>query len=73
MEEWALPHVKLEQCTRCGTCVEQCTSHAVEMTAGGPSFVQPRNCTYCAQCEEVCPQGAITCPYVIVWEPQNAG
>ena len=73
MEECALPHINLEKCTQCGTCVEQCPGHAVEMTAAGPSFVQPLNCTYCALCEDVRPQGAITCTYVIVWEPQKAG
>jgi formate hydrogenlyase subunit 6/NADH:ubiquinone oxidoreductase subunit I len=73
MEECALPHINLEQCTQCGTCVEECPSHAVEMTADGPSFVRPLHCTYCAVCEDVCPQSAITCTYVIVWEPQNAG
>ena len=66
MEEWALPQINSDLCTRCGICAEQCPGHAVEMTADGPSFVQPFNCTYCARCDEVCPEGAITCTYVIV-------
>ncbi len=69
MAEWALPHINLELCTRCGACVEQCPGHAVAMTADGPSFVQPFNCTYCATCEGVCPQGAIACTYVVTWAP----
>jgi ferredoxin len=72
MAEWALPHINLDLCNQCGTCADRCPSHAVEMTARGPSFVQPRNCTYCAQCEDVCPQGAITCTYVIVWDSERA-
>ena len=68
MPDWTLPHINREQCTLCGACVEQCPGHAVEMTADGPSFVEPFNCTYCALCEDVCPQGAITCTYAILWD-----
>jgi formate hydrogenlyase subunit 6/NADH:ubiquinone oxidoreductase subunit I len=69
MAEWALPQINLELCNHCGTCVEQCPGHAVEMSAEGPLFVQPFNCTYCALCEDVCPRGAISCTYAIVWDP----
>lgn len=67
MQEWALPQIDLELCTRCGACVEQCPGQAVEMTAAGPLFVRSFDCSYCALCEEICPEGAITCTYVIVW------
>jgi NAD-dependent dihydropyrimidine dehydrogenase PreA subunit len=65
--EWALPHIDLSLCDRCGSCVEQCPAHAVEMGAEGPYIARPEDCTYCTACEAFCSQGAITCPYEIVW------
>ena len=72
-QEWALPQINVTRCTLCGTCVEQCPGHAVEMTANGPSFVRPLDCTYCAVCEDACPESAITCTYVIVWDSEPQG
>lgn len=71
MENWALPVVNLQLCDRCGACVARCPTHAVEMGADGPFIVRPADCTYCALCDTVCPQGAITCPYEIVWGSEN--
>ena len=67
MENWALPEINLSLCNRCGTCVEQCPTDAVEMGAEGPFIARPPDCTYCAVCETLCPQDAITCSYEIVW------
>jgi ferredoxin len=65
--EWALPSINLDACQKCGTCVEKCPTMAVEMGLDGPSIARPQDCTYCADCEAICPQGAITCPFEIVW------
>ena len=65
--DWTLPRIDLDRCNRCGLCVEQCPTSAVEMTPGGPVIARPSDCTYCAACEGVCPQDAIQCPYEIVW------
>ena len=71
MEDWALPEINLEICDRCGTCVEQCPTGAVEMGPEGPLIVHEANCTYCALCDAICPRGAITCAYEIVWGTEN--
>jgi NAD-dependent dihydropyrimidine dehydrogenase PreA subunit len=68
MEEKAFPQFDLDRCDRCGRCVEQCPTGAVEMTSAGPFIARLADCTYCAQCEALCPQGAILCSYEIVWE-----
>jgi ferredoxin len=78
-----LPHVSLELCTRCGKCVEACPCHAIEMTDEGPVFHCGENCTmghdcphggdcWCV-CQEVCPEGAIECPFEIVFEADGNG
>jgi len=67
MENWALPEINLLLCNRCGTCIEQCPTGAVEMKPEGPSIARPSDCTYCALCDAICPQGAIKCSYEIVW------
>jgi ferredoxin len=67
MGDWALPEINLSLCNRCGTCVERCPTHAVEMAVGGPVIVRPDDCTYCAICDAMCPRGAVTCTFEIVW------
>jgi MinD superfamily P-loop ATPase len=71
MNDWALPEINLEQCNRCGTCVELCPTDAVEMGPQGPFIARPVDCTYCTLCDAICLQGAITCSYEIVWEMQT--
>jgi len=67
LEDWALPQINLRLCKRCGTCVEECPTSAVEMGADGPIIARPKDCTYCALCESNCPQHAVSCAYEIVW------
>lgn len=69
--EWALPQIDLVLCNRCGNCIERCPTHAVEMRPPGPAIVRPDDCTYCTACESVCPEGAISCPYEIVWGEED--
>ena len=69
MDEWAVPEINLLLCDRCGACVEQCPTGAVDMGTEGPFVARADDCTYCAQCEAVCPAGAITCAFEIMWDP----
>ena len=71
MGDWALPEINLQRCDRCGTCVAQCPTSAVEMGPEGPFIARPGDCTYCARCDAICPQGAITCTYEIVWPAER--
>jgi len=41
MDDWALPEINLSLCDRCGTCVEQCPTGAVEMGSEGPFIARP--------------------------------
>ena len=77
-----LPRVDLARCTRCGLCVEACPCHAIEMTEDGPLFhcgevchpggVCPEGGDCWCVCQEVCPEGAIECPFEIVFEGEDA-
>ncbi len=67
-EQWTLPEIDLAQCTRCGQCVIQCPTQAVEMQSTGPIIVRPAECIYCTTCEAVCPVGAIACVFEIAWD-----
>ena len=68
MQDWVLPEIDGERCTRCGVCVEACPAGAVALTVEGPVFVRPEACTYCGLCEEVCPVHAVALAFGIVWE-----
>ena len=73
-----LPKVDMARCTRCGLCVDACRCLAIEMTDEGPVFHCGELCLLegeCPQegecwcvCQEVCPEGAIECPFEIVFD-----
>ena len=65
MNEWALPTINLDRCTRCGLCVAYCPTKAVEMVKDTPVIVRAQDCSYCGSCEEICPQYAIELVYEI--------
>ena len=67
MDDWILPTLDREACTRCGACVSQCPDHVVALRAGELAFANPESCTYCGVCETVCPRSAIALTYSIVW------
>ncbi len=76
-ETSSLPVWDPERCTLCGACVDACRCHAIEMGEHGPIFHCPDRCPSgptceeCAgacMCEDVCPEGAIECPFEIVFE-----
>ena len=71
MTQWVLPIIDYSLCTRCGECVAQCPTQAVEMQTVGPVITHPEACTYCTTCESVCPAQAVRCEFEIVWESPN--
>lgn len=77
-----LPQVDMARCTRCGLCVEACPCDAIEMTEDGPVFHCGQHCyaeggcpnggdCWCL-CQEACPEGAIECPFEIVFSDEGS-
>ena len=66
------PEIKSEKCTGCGLCVSVCENNGLMMMESHVVFVGGDECTWCGMCEAVCEQGAISCPYEIVFA-DNAG
>ena len=54
-----MAHVISEDCTACGSCVDECPVTAI--TEGDPIYIiDAETCTDCAACTEVCPVAAIS-------------
>ena len=69
MPDPVLPTIDLRICTRCGKCVQECPTAAVELRDGYPAIVRPEDCVYCGSCEEICPVEAIYLVYEIITPP----
>lgn len=55
-----LPRIDAAKCTRCGKCVQACTSQALFMPPHKVPFLIPELCSACQVCADICPAGAIT-------------
>ncbi|MBU0492315.1 MAG: 4Fe-4S binding protein [Chloroflexi bacterium] len=66
MADIVLPIIDGERCTGCGTCVDLCPAHAVELREGHAAITRPEDCDYCGDCEDICPEGAVALPYEII-------
>ena len=54
--------VNKEECTACGTCVEECPLEAIVIDEdAGCAVVDEEECVDCGACEEACPTQAIKC------------
>lgn len=52
--------INKEECTGCGTCVEECPSEAITINEEeGCAVVDEEECVDCGACEETCPSEAI--------------
>jgi len=52
--------INKEECTGCGTCVEECPVEAIIIDENeGYAVVDEDECVDCGACEEACPTGAI--------------
>ena len=47
-------------CMECGSCVESCPGHILEMTDDGPAVAYPSQCWHCGCCRIACPTGSIS-------------
>lgn len=52
--------VNKDECTACGTCVEECPVEAIVISEEeGCAIVDEEECVDCGACEEACPTEAI--------------
>lgn len=51
--------VNPDECTGCGTCVDECPASAIAMK-GDKAKVDEDECTECGICVDSCPSNAIT-------------
>jgi MinD superfamily P-loop ATPase len=63
-----MPVIDVEKCNGCGLCVEVCSCKALVLIDNIISIIEVDECGWCTLCEAVCTEGAITCPFEIVFE-----
>ncbi|AAM31315.1 indolepyruvate ferredoxin oxidoreductase subunit alpha [Methanosarcina mazei] len=52
--------VNADECSGCGTCVDECPSEAITLDEEkGIAVVDQDECVECGACEEACPNQAI--------------
>lgn len=50
--------INLDECTGCGTCVDECPATAIELV-DEKAKVDDEECTECGTCVDSCPSSAI--------------
>lgn len=49
-----------DECTGCGTCVDECPSEAISLNDNDIAVVNADECTECELCVDACPTSAIS-------------
>ncbi len=52
--------VNEEECTGCGTCVDECPAEAISLNDKDIAVIDQDECTECGTCVDACPADAIT-------------
>jgi ferredoxin len=52
--------VNVDECTGCGTCVDECPAEAIKMSDDDIAVVNADECTECGLCVDACPTEAIS-------------
>lgn len=52
--------VDIDECTGCGTCVDECPVEAITMNDDDIAVVNADECTECGMCVDACPVEAIS-------------
>ena len=52
--------VNEEECTGCGSCVEECPAEAITLNDDDIAVIDQDECTECGSCVDACPAEAIT-------------
>ncbi|MGD8387459.1 MAG: 4Fe-4S binding protein [Desulfobacteraceae bacterium] len=53
-----MPWIKVEDCTGCGICVEECPADAIAMESD-TALIDMTECIRCGTCHDVCPEEAV--------------
>jgi len=53
-----MPWIDSDECTGCGTCVEECPAQTISM-ADGVAEIDMGGCIRCGTCHDICPQEAV--------------
>jgi len=52
--------VNVEECTGCGTCVDECPQEAISLNDNDIAVINADECTDCGICVDACPTEAIS-------------
>lgn len=52
--------INADECTGCGTCVDECPVEAISMNDDDIAVVNADECTECGACVDACPVEAIS-------------
>jgi ferredoxin len=52
--------VNVEECTGCGTCVDECPQEAISLNDDDIAVIDADECTDCGMCVDACPTEAIS-------------
>jgi ferredoxin len=52
--------INVDECTGCGTCVDECPAEAITMNDKEIAVVNADECTDCGMCVDACPTEAIS-------------
>lgn len=63
-----MPLIDREKCDGCGLCISVCACKALVLVDNVITIIEVEECQWCTLCEAICPQGAINCPFEIVFE-----
>ncbi len=54
------PVINMDECSLCGSCVEDCPGYVLAMTEDGPEVAYPEECWHCGNCRISCPVGCVS-------------
>ena len=63
-----MPSIDRDRCNGCGLCVSVCDCNAFVISSDIVTVIETELCGWCTECEAICPNGAIRCPFEILFE-----